>query len=73
MVLGNSTRTGKYDDSVLVADKEDRAWLTEATQLYMAKVTDELFPSLTLAKYGKWLKQAATKLGYKTSVSCPTF
>ncbi|CAE7381652.1 unnamed protein product [Symbiodinium microadriaticum] len=49
--LGTATKTGKYDDSVLVADKLDRAWLTEAMKLYMTKATDKLFPSLTLAKY----------------------
>ncbi|CAE7214061.1 unnamed protein product [Symbiodinium sp. CCMP2456] len=69
--LGTATKTGKYDDSVLVADKSDRAWLTEAMQLYMAKTTDELFPSLTLAKYEKWMKQAAPKLGYKSACVMP--
>ena len=69
--LGSATKTGKFDDSVLVADKSDRSWLTKAMELYVRKHPDKLFPRLTLAKYEGWFKQAGVKLRYKTKCVMP--
>ena len=69
--LGSATKTGKFDDSVLVADKSDRSWLTKAMELYVRKHPDKLFPRLTLAKYESWFKQAGVKLRCKTKCVMP--
>ncbi|CAE7650241.1 unnamed protein product, partial [Symbiodinium pilosum] len=69
--LGATTKTGKFDDSVLVADKSDRAWLTQAMDLYVKQHPGKLFPKLTLAKYEAWFRNAAGKLKYKSKCVMP--
>ena len=69
--LGATTKTGKFDDSVLVADKSDRSWLTKAMELYVQRHPDKLFPQLTLAKYETWFGRAAIKLRYKSKCVMP--
>ena len=69
--LGSATKTGKFDDSVLVADKPDRTWLTKAMDFYVQRHPNRLFPGLTLAKYEAWFRQATGKLRYRTRCVMP--
>ena len=69
--LGNATKTGTFDDSVLIADKTDRRWLGEAMGLYMKLVGDSLFANLSLERYENWFKGAAKELKYRTACVMP--
>ena len=69
--LGSSTKTGSYDDSVLIADRPDRKWLKDAMKLYMKLVTSGLFEHLSLERYEQWFKAAAKTLGYKSQCVMP--
>ena len=69
--LGEKTKQGTSDESVLVADVADRHWLREAMRLYMKHVTHELFPDLTLSAYERWCAGAARDLKYKSSCIMP--
>ena len=69
--LGASTKTGSYDDSVLIADRPDRKWLKEAMKFYMKLVDRNLFEHLSLERYEQWFKAAARTLHYKTQCVMP--
>ena len=69
--LGETTKTGTADDSVMVADRPDRSWLAEAMTLYMARVNSKLFPNVTLSSYEKWCELGTRELQYKSACIKP--
>lgn len=69
--LGVTTKTGHFEDSVLIGDTGDTNWISQLFALYMKKVSDELFPGLTLAKYEQAITQMACKLNYSPGSVTP--
>lgn len=64
--LGEQTKTGTSDDSVLLGDLPHNKWVGAAFALFVNSSGNQLFESITLAYYERWLKTACQKLRYKT-------
>ena len=69
--LQQASKTGSYDDSILVADKPDRAWLSSALTMFCKMSEHELFPNLNLSAYERWFHVTGRNLSYKSSVVMP--
>ena len=69
--LGETTKTGSSDDSVLVADLEERAWLRQALKLWVPLASGRVFPKLSLAQLEQWCKAACQQLRYKSCCVMP--
>eukprot|EP00438_Fugacium_kawagutii_P020835 Skav200772 [mRNA] locus=scaffold2001:422297:423250:+ [translate_table: standard] len=69
--LGDQTKTGTSDDSVLLGDLQHNKWVGTAFKLFVDSTSDALFDSVNLAFYEKWLHTACKQLRYKTSCVSP--
>ena len=69
--LRQTTKTGKSDDSILLADLPHNSWMKECMKLFLARVGDQLFDSLTLGQLESWCKQACNTLGYSSACVMP--
>lgn len=69
--LGDQTKTGTSDDSVLLGDTTHNKWLGPAFTTFVNSVPDSLFGSINLASYEKWLQSACQQLQYKTTCVMP--
>ncbi|CAE7187344.1 unnamed protein product [Symbiodinium necroappetens] len=69
--LGERTKQGTSDDSVMIADRADRRWLSEAMALYVGKCKHELFPQITLAFYERWCAKSCEQLSYRSACIMP--
>ena len=69
--LRQTTKTGKSDDSILLADLSHNSWMKECMKLFVAQTGDHLFESLTLGQLESWCKQACTTLGYSSACVMP--
>ena len=69
--LGETTKTGEVDDSVLVADLGDRDWLRQALTARVARCSGPLFPKLTLSRLEQFCKKACRDLLYKSCCVMP--
>ena len=62
--LGVCTKTGQFEDSVLIGDHPDTGWVAGLFAIFMRHVTGHLFPGLTLHQYETKLAQAERVLLY---------
>eukprot|EP00438_Fugacium_kawagutii_P020949 Skav211840 [mRNA] locus=scaffold305:781368:784860:+ [translate_table: standard] len=69
--LGETTKTGKTDDSLILGDKAHNRKLADVMRLWMANTDDCLFPNLSLSQYEAWFKQACNELQYKSTCIMP--
>ena len=69
--LGEVTKTGDSDDSVLLAELGDRDWLREAMTLWVSRCSGPLFPKLSLSRFEAWCRSACRKLQYKSVCIMP--
>ena len=69
--LGEKTKTGRSDDSVLNGDLPSNHWMAGLMALYMKGVQSQLFPGLTLRRYETLVAQAAAALRYKPGTMFP--
>lgn len=69
--LGQQTKTGKSDDSVLIGDVKGTAWVADVFALFMKGVEHFLFPSLTLASYETACHRASRHLKYQEGAVTP--
>ena len=52
--LGETTKTCKSDDSILLGDHSQNRWIRECLRLWSQTKTDRLFPDITLNAYERW-------------------
>jgi hypothetical protein len=64
--LGQTTKTGKSDDSILLGDHSQNRWVRECLRLWSQTKTDRLFPDITLNAYERWCQQSCDTLQYKS-------
>ncbi|CAE7204167.1 unnamed protein product [Symbiodinium sp. CCMP2592] len=69
--LGERTKQGTSDDSVMIADMADRRWLSDAMGLYVGRCKHELFPGVTLSFYERWCEKSCKQLGYRSTCIMP--
>ena len=69
--MGERTKTGTADDSVVVGDTHDRKWMTRVIAHLYTSASDRLFPSVTLATFEKALAAASKKLRYSAVIVQP--
>ena len=69
--LGETTKQGTSDDSVLVADRPDRQWLAQAMTLYVKQCSSNLFPNITLNFFERWCEKSCKQLSYKSTCIMP--
>ena len=69
--LGQQTKTGKSDDSVLIGDVKGTAWVADVFALFVKGVEHFLFPSLTLASYETACHRASRHLKYQEGAVTP--
>ena len=69
--LGQRTKTGQTDDTVMIGDISSTVWVSECFALYMASITDELFPTITLNKYERLVTLALKDLQYAPGTMTP--
>ena len=69
--LGQVTKTGQSDDSILLGDRSHNTWMKEAMRLYLKRVDHHLFPNTTLSGYENFMRKACLKLKYKTNCVMP--
>jgi len=69
--MGERTKTGTADDSVVVGDTHDRKWMTRVMAHLYTSASDRLFPSVTLATFEKALAAASKKLRYSAVIVQP--
>ncbi len=69
--LGQRTKTGQTDDTVMIGDIPSTVWVSECFALYIANITDELFPNTTLNKYERLMTLALKDLQYAAGTMTP--
>ena len=69
--LGDQTKTGTSDESVLLGDLAHNKWIGSAFRLFVDSSSENLFGSVCLAFYEKWLRAACKRLHYKTTCVLP--
>ena len=69
--LGQTTKTGKSDDSILLGDHSQNRWIRECLRLWSQTKTDRLFPDITLNAYERWCQQSCDTLQYKSRCVMP--
>lgn len=69
--LGVATKTGAFDDSILLADVPDFKWIGDMMELYMKHVRNKLFPNLSLQQYENILNDTAVALQYPPQCMLP--
>ena len=70
--LGEKSKSGTSDDSVVLGDHKDHKWM----KLVARKLVDQsedgwLFPGITLASYEAALSRACDELGYSAQILAP--
>lgn len=71
--LGETTKTGKTDDSLILGDKPHNRRVGDIVKWWMKRRSDSLFPHLFLSQYEAWFKQFCRELRYfSTCIMHPT-
>lgn len=69
--LGDQTKTGTSDNSVLLGDLTHNKWMGPAFGIFVNSMPDSLFGDIFLVSYERWLRAACSKLQYKTACVMP--
>lgn len=69
--LGETTKTGKTDDSLVLGDRSHNAQVGEVMKLWLKQTEHFLFPRLNLSQYESWFKKACDTLQYKCQCVLP--
>ena len=71
--FGETTKTGQTDDSVVLGDNDQYAWIGELMPLLIKdkQADDLLFPHTRLSDYEAWMRAACKQRGYAISFVTP--
>lgn len=69
--LGVRTKTGHFEDSVVIGDHPETGWIAGLFAIFMRHVSGDLFPGLTLHQYETKLAQAERVLLYPAKCVTP--
>ncbi len=69
--MGERTKTGTADDSVVVGDIPDRRWMGKVMKFLYERSSHKLFPRATLAGYEQALAAACKALNYSAVIVLP--
>ena len=70
-MLGQVTKTGKSDDSVLLGDLRHNSWIRDCLKIWMRKVEHQLFQNVNLAQYEQFCRRACSTLQYRSACVMP--
>ena len=69
--MGEKSKTGTQDDSVVLGDLKDRKWMSRVAAHLSSHRRDFLFPGITLAFYERTVTQALDTLRYTGHILAP--
>eukprot|EP00438_Fugacium_kawagutii_P030492 Skav202355 [mRNA] locus=scaffold53:135298:136512:- [translate_table: standard] len=69
--LGETTKTGKTDDSLILGDKAHNKKVGEILKWWLKRTDDALFPNLSLSQYEAWFKMSCRELRYRSTCIMP--
>lgn len=69
--LGERSKTGTSDDSLVVGDLRERKWMNRVMSHLYHTADDRLFPRVDLATYERHLREACVQLQYTAVIVLP--
>lgn len=69
--LGEKSKTGTSDDSVVLGDVADRSWMKHVALKLSKTNAGHLFPGIGLAEYERSMTRALDSLGYSSHILSP--